>query len=92
MFRQVATRLLSRSTITATGRAKARPFSTDLPVAPAADEAFVESWKKAMPNIEPPKTPLAFMVPRPGTPSSIPTKLTVNFVLPYASELSAKEV
>lgn len=32
------------------------------------------------------------MKPRPPTPASIPTKLTVNFVLPYASELSAKEV
>lgn len=32
------------------------------------------------------------MKPRPPTPSSIPSKLTVNFVLPYASELSTKEV
>jgi len=32
------------------------------------------------------------MKPRPSTASSIPTKLTVNFVLPYASELSWKEV
>jgi F-type H+-transporting ATPase subunit delta len=52
----------------------------------------VEAWKKVIPNIEPPKTPLSFMTPRPTTPSSIPSKLTVNFVLPYASELSTKEV
>ncbi|CAN6566636.1 unnamed protein product [Malus baccata var. baccata] len=32
------------------------------------------------------------MKPRPATPSSIPTKLTVNFVLPYAAELLAKEI
>ena len=52
----------------------------------------MEAWKKVAPNIEPPKTPLSFMKPRPPTPSSIPSKLTVNFVLPYASELSSKEV
>ncbi|OAY66304.1 ATP synthase subunit delta', mitochondrial [Ananas comosus] len=32
------------------------------------------------------------MKPRPPTPSSIPSKLTVNFVLPYQSEISNKEV
>lgn len=87
MFRHFTTRILSRSTV-----ARPRPFSTDLPAAPAADETFVEAWKKVIPNIEPPKTPTAFMTPRPPTPSSIPSKLTVNFVLPYASELSTKEV
>ncbi|KAK9273221.1 hypothetical protein L1049_018028 [Liquidambar formosana] len=87
MFRQ-ATRLLVRP-ISRTG---SRRFSTDLPVAETADESFVEAWKKVIPNIEPPKTPLSFMQPRPATPSSIPSKLTVNFVLPYASELSKKEV
>lgn len=45
-----------------------------------------------VPNIDPPRTPLAFMKPRPATPTSIPSKLTVNFVLPYASELANKEV
>ncbi|XP_057495890.1 ATP synthase subunit delta', mitochondrial-like [Actinidia eriantha] len=90
MFRHLTTRILARSTtVTA---ARARPFSTDVAAAPAADEAFAEAWKKVIPNIDPPKTPLHFMTPRPSTPSSIPTKLTVNFVLPYASELSAKEV
>ncbi|KHN01619.1 ATP synthase subunit delta', mitochondrial [Glycine soja] len=32
------------------------------------------------------------MKPRPPTPSTLPSKLTVNFVLPYASQLAAKEV
>ncbi|PSS24851.1 ATP synthase subunit delta' like [Actinidia chinensis var. chinensis] len=87
MFRQVAARILPRSIAAA-----ARPFSTDVAAASAADEAFTEAWKKVIPNIDPPKTPLSFMAPRPPTASSIPSKLTVNFVLPYASELSAKEV
>jgi F-type H+-transporting ATPase subunit delta len=89
MFRQAAARILSRSSRAA---ARARPFSTDLPATASPDETFVEAWKKVIPNIEPPKTPLSFMTPRPTTPSSIPSKLTVNFVLPYASELSTKEV
>ncbi|XP_078440031.1 ATPase, F1 complex, delta/epsilon subunit [Wolffia australiana] len=69
-----------------------RSLSTGLPSAAATDEAFVEAWKKVAPNIEPPKTPLSFMKPRPATPPSIPGKLTVNFVLPYQSELTNKEV
>ncbi|TYH57171.1 hypothetical protein ES332_D08G071100v1 [Gossypium tomentosum] len=72
--------------------ARARSFSTDLPAAHTADATFMEAWNKVMPNMDPPKTPLSFMHPRPPTPSSIPPKLTVNFVLPYASELSTKEV
>lgn len=93
MFRQITTRIFSRSTFASRGGAAgARLFSTDLPAASTADETFVEAWRKVIPNIEPPKTPLAFMTPRPPTPSSIPTKLTVNFVLPYSSELSTKEV
>uniref|UniRef100_A0A7N0UFX4 Uncharacterized protein n=1 Tax=Kalanchoe fedtschenkoi TaxID=63787 RepID=A0A7N0UFX4_KALFE len=86
MFRQAASRLALRS-------AKARSFSTDLSAAPSGDAAsFIEGWKKVVPNIEPPKTPSAFMQPRPATPTAVPSKLTVNFVLPYASELSGKEV
>ncbi|KAG9452483.1 hypothetical protein H6P81_005387 [Aristolochia fimbriata] len=86
MFRQIP-RALGR----ALGGAR-RSFSTDLPAASTADTTFVDSWKQAVPNIDPPKTPLAFMQTRPPTPSSIPSKLTVNFVLPYQSELSSKEV
>ncbi|KAH0658310.1 hypothetical protein KY285_026860 [Solanum tuberosum] len=69
-----------------------RPFSTDLPAEAYKDSNFVEAWRKAIPTVEPPSTPSAFMATRPATPSSIPSKLTVNFVLPYSSELSGKEV
>ncbi|KAM0934203.1 putative ATP synthase, F1 complex, delta/epsilon subunit, F0F1 ATP synthase delta/epsilon subunit [Dioscorea sansibarensis] len=72
--------------------AASRAFSSEVPAAPAQDTAFVEAWKKVAPNIDPPKTPLHFLKPRPPTPSTIPTKLTVNFVLPYQSEISSKEV
>lgn len=90
MYRQ-ASRLLAR-TLVADGR-RGRPFSTDLPAASTAeDTTFIQAWKKVAPNIDPPKTPSAFMKPRPPTPSTIPSKLTVNFVLPYQSEISSKEV
>ncbi|KAK6251009.1 ATP synthase [Theobroma cacao] len=90
MFRQ-ASRLLARTTTASTWR-RSRAFSTDLPATPTEDSTFIESWKKVIPNMDPPKTPSSFMTPRPATPSSIPSKITVNFVLPYASELSTKEV
>ncbi|CAL0305967.1 unnamed protein product [Lupinus luteus] len=87
MFRR-ATTLLRRPL----NSAASRRFSTDLPAEPAADSSFVEAWKKVSPNIDPPKTPLSYLKPRPSIPSSLPTKLTVNFVLPYSSQLSSKEV
>ncbi|RWR80579.1 ATP synthase subunit delta', mitochondrial-like protein [Cinnamomum micranthum f. kanehirae] len=90
MFRN-APRLLSRAIGYSGSISRGRAMS-DLPAAPTVDSAFVDAWKKVTPNIEPPKTPLSFMKPRPPTPSSIPSKITVNFVLPYQSELSAKEV
>ncbi|XP_030963239.1 ATP synthase subunit delta', mitochondrial-like [Quercus robur] len=90
MFRR-ATGLLARPIISS-ARARTRPFSTDLPATETGDSNFIEAWKKVIPNIDPPKTPISFMKPRPATPSSIPSKLTVNFVLPYASELASKEV
>ena len=52
----------------------------------------MEAWKKVAPNLELPKTPISLMQPRPPTPATIPTKLTVNFVLPYKSEIANKEV
>nr|POE78396.1 atp synthase subunit delta', mitochondrial [Quercus suber] len=89
MFRQ-GSRLLAGSV-----RLSRKPFSTATEVPAAAttnaDSGFMESWKKVIPNIDPPKTSSHFMNPRPATPSSIPSKITVNFVLPYASELSTKE-
>ncbi|XP_022718208.1 ATP synthase subunit delta', mitochondrial-like [Durio zibethinus] len=90
MFRR-ASRLLARTTTASTWR-RSRAFSTDVPATPAQDPNFIDSWKKVIPNLDPPKTPASFMTPRPVTPSSIPSKITVNFVLPYASELSSKEV
>ncbi|KAK3430169.1 hypothetical protein EUGRSUZ_E01702 [Eucalyptus grandis] len=99
MFRHAAKNLLLRRPVPTTSaagaaaaRAPSRTFSADAPAAQTADAGFVEAWKKVVPNIDPPKTPLSFMEPRPATPASIPSKLTVNFVLPYASELSKKEV
>ncbi|KAK4745248.1 hypothetical protein SAY87_011560 [Trapa incisa] len=89
MLRQV-TRVLSRPLLS--NRSCVRTFSTDVPATPSPDTAFIESWKKVIPNIEPPKTPSSFMGPRPPIPSTIPSKITVNFVLPYASELATKEV
>ncbi|XP_024988964.1 ATP synthase subunit delta', mitochondrial-like [Cynara cardunculus var. scolymus] len=93
MFRQVANRLLTRSTTTYSAATIRRPYSTEVATdAAAGDSDFVESWKKVVPNIDPPKTPIQYMKPRPPTPSTLPSKLTVNFVLPYASELSQTEV
>uniref|UniRef100_A0A7C9CUV2 ATP synthase F1 complex delta/epsilon subunit N-terminal domain-containing protein n=1 Tax=Opuntia streptacantha TaxID=393608 RepID=A0A7C9CUV2_OPUST len=89
MFRQAASasRLLLRS-------AKPRVFSTaaEVPATPEVDNTFIETWKKMIPNIEPPKTPSAYMKPRPPTPSTIPSKITVNLALPYSSLLASKEV
>ncbi|GAA0153128.1 ATP synthase [Lithospermum erythrorhizon] len=84
MFRHVSSRLLSRSL--------RRSLATEVAAEGGADEAFVTAWKKTIANIEPPKTPLSYMKTRPPTPPTIPTKLTVNFVLPYASQLANKEV
>ncbi|KAJ6400296.1 hypothetical protein OIU84_015867 [Salix udensis] len=85
MFRRATTGILARTIRT-------RLFSTDLSAAQTIDSAFAEAWKKVAPNLDPPKTPLSFMQPRLPVPSAIPSKLTVNFVLPYASEISGKEV
>ncbi|CAH9113042.1 unnamed protein product [Cuscuta europaea] len=87
MFRHTS-RLLARTTT----MRWSRPFSTDLQSEAKVDSTFVDAWKKLIPNVDPPHTPSAYMKPRPSTPSSIPSKLTVNFVLPYSSELACKEV
>ncbi|AET01245.1 ATP synthase subunit delta' [Medicago truncatula] len=84
MFRRATSSLFSRAVAT-------RRFSTDV-ATPVTDSSFVEAWNKVSPNLDPPKTPVAFIKSRPPIPSTLPTKLTVNFVLPYASQLSAKEV
>lgn len=95
MFRQVAHRLITRSTTNYTAAATTirRPYSTEVSIdTSSGDNDFVEAWKKVAPNMDPPKTPIQFMEPRPPTPSTLPSKLTVNFVLPYAAELSKAEV
>ncbi|KMZ64418.1 ATP synthase epsilon chain [Zostera marina] len=93
MYRQAAARLLRPSSASLLRNcASIRWFSAEPVVEANVDEAFVESWKKVAPNLDPPKTPLSFMEPRPPTPSAIPGKLTVNFVLPYRSEIANKEV
>jgi hypothetical protein len=90
MLRHAARRLVSRVTVAPTAR---RALATaEVPAEAAEDSTFVEAWKKVAPNIEPPATPMSLMKPRPPTPASIPTKLTVNFVLPYKSEIANKEV
>ncbi|XP_050378040.1 ATP synthase subunit delta', mitochondrial [Argentina anserina] len=87
MFRQ-ASRFLGRASWL-----RPRPFCTEVPATtPSTDPAFVEAWKKVMPNMDPPRTPSTYMEPRPPVPSSLPPKMKVNFVLPYSSELSGKEV
>lgn len=90
MLRHAARRLVSRTAVASTAR---RALATaEVPAEAAEDSTFVEAWKKVAPNIEPPTTPLSLMQPRPPTPATIPTKLTVNFVLPYKSEIANKEV
>ncbi|XP_075484528.1 ATP synthase subunit delta', mitochondrial-like [Primulina tabacum] len=90
MQRQASRFILSRAS--AAAMRWHRPLSTDLPAEAAGDSKFVDAWKKVVPNIDPPKTPSSYMAPRPPTPSTIPSKLTVNLVLPYDSILAAKEV
>ncbi|CAH9097207.1 unnamed protein product [Cuscuta epithymum] len=84
MFRHAATRLWNRS---ASSARASRQFSS-----PSADEAFVSAWRRVVPTVDPPKTPLSFMKFRPPTSSATPSKLKINFILPYASEFSNNEV
>ncbi|KAH6830875.1 ATPase [Perilla frutescens var. hirtella] len=90
MLRHISRSVLGRAS--AASMRWSRQLSTDLPSETAGDSKFLDSWKKLVPNMDPPKTPTAFMSPRPPTPAAIPTKLTVNLVLPYEPVLSAKEV
>ncbi|KAH9611799.1 hypothetical protein KSS87_010622 [Heliosperma pusillum] len=59
---------------------------------PAASQMFEEAWSKVSPNTDPPKLPLIFMQPKPFPPGSIPHKLTINFFLPYSSDISTQQV
>jgi F-type H+-transporting ATPase subunit delta len=55
-------------------------------------EKFKADWKTIAPNFDMPKFPSNFMEVRPPVPSTIPAKLTVNFVLPSQYEIQAKQV
>ncbi|KAF3570735.1 hypothetical protein F2Q69_00062270 [Brassica cretica] len=75
MFRQASRLLYDGSPPDPRNRRRLVPFQRKF-----CRPTFVESWKKVAPNIDPPQTPSSFMKPHPSTASSIPTKLTVNFV------------
>ena len=92
MLRHAAHRLASRAA--GSGSISRRALATaEVPAEESGvDPAFVQAWKKVTKIIEPPQTPMAAMKPRPPTPATIPSKLTVNFVLPYKSEITNREV
>eukprot|EP01018_Ginkgo_biloba_P016090 Gb_37041 [translate_table: standard] len=94
MLCRQALRPLARSLASAArGVGHTRRSFADAPAAvPPTNEDFIAAWKKVAPTIDPPRIPSSFMKPRPPIPGTIPSKLTVNFVLPYQSELSGKEV
>ncbi|CAM0905928.1 unnamed protein product [Alopecurus aequalis] len=91
MLRHAAHRLATRAAAAGSGSISRRALAT-AEVPAEADPGFVEAWKKVTNVIEPPQTPMSAMKPRPPTPATIPSKLTVNFVLPYKSEITNKEV
>ncbi|XP_052162077.1 pentatricopeptide repeat-containing protein At4g17616 isoform X1 [Oryza glaberrima] len=93
MLRHAARRLATtRAAAAAAAGRSSRVLSTaEVPAEAATDSAFAEAWKKVAPNIETPATPMSLMQPRPPTPAAIPSKLIVNFVLPYKSEIANKE-
>eukprot|EP00250_Pteridium_aquilinum_P028275 c36884_g1_i1 orf=156-779(+) len=93
--------MLSRQSARAMARARAalgapsasrRISDKPAEVPPPVSDAFKDAFKKAAPNLQLPKFPSQFMKPRPAVPGTLPSKLTVNFVLPYKTELDAKEV
>lgn len=64
-----------------------RLFSTS--DAPASDDLFAAAWRRVVPNVDLPQTPLAFRQPR---PASIPSKLTFNLISRYSSHFSNNQV
>uniref|UniRef100_A0A0E0I125 ATP synthase subunit delta', mitochondrial n=1 Tax=Oryza nivara TaxID=4536 RepID=A0A0E0I125_ORYNI len=92
MLRHAARRLATTRAAAAAGRSSRALSTAEVPAEAATDSAFAEAWKKVAPNIEAPATPMSLMQPRPPTLAAIPSKLTVNFVLPYKSEIANKEV
>ncbi|KAK6119335.1 hypothetical protein DH2020_046917 [Rehmannia glutinosa] len=78
MLHRVTVRLLSRR----------HTFSTSGgPTEQAADDLFTAAWRRIVPNLDPPKTPLAFVQPRP----SMASKLTINMVSQSSSGFSNKQ-
>ncbi|KAG6555444.1 hypothetical protein Mapa_002672 [Marchantia paleacea] len=59
---------------------------------PAITEDLRKAWKAVAPMLDVPKVPSDFLEGRPPVPTTIPTKLTVNFVLPQKYEMEAKQV
>lgn len=84
MLRRFTVRLLSQS--------RRRAYSTS--DVPAEGDPFTAAWRQIVPNVDPPKTPLAFVQPRPSAAASesIPSKLTINMVSRYSSQISNKQV
>ncbi|KAH7854672.1 hypothetical protein Vadar_016672 [Vaccinium darrowii] len=89
MFRQ-SHRFLSRARA-AVIRCR-RQLSTDMLEETKADSPFVEAWKKNNTKLGATQDSFSLYERRPSPPSSIPSKLTVNFVLPYSSQLSNNEL
>uniref|UniRef100_A0A0E0LKI5 Uncharacterized protein n=1 Tax=Oryza punctata TaxID=4537 RepID=A0A0E0LKI5_ORYPU len=87
-----AARRLATTRAAAAGRSSWVLSTAEVPAEAATNSTLVEAWKKVAPNIESPATPMSLMQPRPPTPAAIPSKLTVNFFLPYKSEIANKEV
>lgn len=75
-----------------------RLFSTSQP---SADDIFAAAWKRIVPNVAVPNTPLAFTQPSANSdqlPSSTtsaysePSKLSINLISRYSSHFSDKQV
>ncbi|KAK9168827.1 hypothetical protein Syun_000967 [Stephania yunnanensis] len=76
--------LLCFATAAATMRTSVRAFSSSLPVEQSMEEADPDPQHRA------PNTPLSFLKAHP-TPPFIPSKLIVNFVLPYQFKITSKD-
>ncbi|KAH6772860.1 ATPase [Perilla frutescens var. frutescens] len=87
--------MFRRGTIRLLPQGQRRLFSTsEVRTVPAADDLFPAAWRRVVPNIDLPKTPLAFTQPPPSTTSaaSIPSKLSINLISRYSSHFSNKQV
>lgn len=69
-----------------------RWYATEKPSGEALPDEFKKAWRGVAPNLDLPRFPISYMASRPETPSTIPTSLKVNLVLPYKFEIQNKEV